>query len=400
MSQREPYAYFFPAALFCGVTGVLIWLPWLSGHFGAYPGQLHPELMVGGFLTLYTLGFLTTAIPRFTGTEDMSSSELKVAALLVTLLGLGFLFSQRMLFLFSDISILVYMAIYAYQRVRRRKANPPPTFAFIGLGIILGLLGLSLQGLIELGVVKSDLLPGARALFFIGYVLSLILGIGSRLLPALMGHQPIPIPLPPLSSASLQMKEFVSLIPKDLIASAFLFALSFIPGILPLSMAPILPIALGDLLRALITTWIGIKYWQVTKRPVTAGFQSHLLWISTWSLIVSQYGMAFFPQFRLHAFHWLAISGMGLMTIMISTRVTLSHSGQDMSAEKKSKALLASGVLILLAALVRLCAALDLAHYERLLLLASLLWTTGLLVWALRFARYWLVPAHQHFDKK
>lgn len=395
MNPREPYSLFFPLGLLCGFIGVILWIPWLSGHHGTYPGQVHPDLMVGGFLLFYTLGFLTTAIPRFTGTSMMSPREKKIALGLVAVLFLGFLSRLRGLVLATELGILLFLAVFAFRRVSQRKVNPPPTFAFIGIGIVLGLIGILLQFVIEMTWVDVELLAGSKALFYLGYTLSLILGIGSRLLPALMGHQPVPVPMPPLNSERLLLKEFLRLIPRDLLATAAFFAISFTAGFLQT-----LPLSVGDASRALVSLWIANKYWQVYKIPKRRGVLPYFLWIASWILVLSQFGMALGPEIRLHAFHLLAISGMGLMTIMISTRVTLSHSGQGLDAETSSKALLGTGILILLAALSRFLGAFDLVHYEAYLLGASLLWCTGLLVWALRFARFWSIHPQQQIDKK
>src|SRR5690606_6854530 len=80
------------------------------------------------------------------------------------------------------------------------------------------------------------------------------------------------------------------------------------------------------------------------------------LWISGWSIVVGLLLNAALPAYSIHVMHLVYAGGMGLMTLMIATRVTLSHGRHDLSLESRSRILAATGALVVCAALTRVSA--------------------------------------------
>ena len=74
--MKDPYRIFFPLGLLSAFIGVLSWVPFALGYTQNYPGTEHPHLMIGGFLYVFALGFLMTAIHCFTETAHAKFSEL------------------------------------------------------------------------------------------------------------------------------------------------------------------------------------------------------------------------------------------------------------------------------------------------------------------------------------
>lgn len=385
MKQLEPYRLFFPIGWLLGFIGVLIWVPWIFHPLFSYPGLIHPELMIGGFLLLYSFGFLTTAIPRFTATQDMSMTEKKLALLLFGFLLLGFAIASKAFIFSTDICLVLFVMGFAAKRIQKRNSEPPPSFIFVGFGLALALFGSGFQLLGTLDLINADLMRASRPLFYEGFMLSLVLGIGSRLIPGILGHQPALVPRA-AGPEQATKKSFISLwtqLPNLMKIVGIIFLASFAIDLI--FMTPIY----GDILRALICLVIGIKIWQLHRRPKIRGVISNFLWLSGWSMMLSLILMAILPTARLHVVHLLYISGFGLMTIMVSTRVTLSHSGQDLTAEKRSTALLTTGLFLVAAALARVTGYFVPEHYNHFLLCACTLWCLGLLCWIGKFGLGW-----------
>src|SRR5437879_5089050 len=68
----DPYRLFFPLGIILGTMGVSIWPLYYYGVTEGYSGRAHAFVQTDGFLYAFIVGFLLTAIPRFTGTEPPS----------------------------------------------------------------------------------------------------------------------------------------------------------------------------------------------------------------------------------------------------------------------------------------------------------------------------------------
>src|SRR5437868_10621732 len=80
----DPYRIFFPLGIILGAAGVSIWPLYYYGVTEGYSGRAHALVQTDGFLYAFVVGFLLTAIPRFTGTETPSRAvQYVLAALLV-----------------------------------------------------------------------------------------------------------------------------------------------------------------------------------------------------------------------------------------------------------------------------------------------------------------------------
>ena len=91
------------------------------------------------------------------------------------------------------------------------------------------------------------------------------------------------------------------------------------------------------------------------------------------------------PETGLHALHLAFISGFGLLTLLVASRVTLAHGGYDLSIEKRSRVFKWAGGWILAAALVRASAPLTAQAYFHHLAYAAACWIIGVGIWAAYF---------------
>src|SRR5881275_576679 len=88
----DPYRIFFPLGIILGAMGVSIWPLYYYGVTEGYSGRAHAFVQTDGFLYAFIIGFLLTAIPRFTGTEAPSRSVQYALASIVFISAMAFEF--------------------------------------------------------------------------------------------------------------------------------------------------------------------------------------------------------------------------------------------------------------------------------------------------------------------
>lgn len=387
----DPYRLLFPAGWLFGISGAAVWILFSARVISSYPGIQHPDLMIGGFLFCFASGFLMTAMPRFTGSPTASPVELAVAVLIVTAMVLSLIAQRLALFHAWVATGLLLLAIFGFRRFRARSHDPPPSFVFVGAGMLMGIAGLSLVLMRDFSLIMPNFALLGRALYFQGLMLSLILGVGTRLIPALLGYQDLPLTqiAQPSSRVSRKRKgldsEFISLA-----VAAVLLVLSFVVEVW-------ISLLLGRGLRAVVVSTIAISKWKVGRYPKEKSRMAFWLWISCWMLNLGLWGYALIPTYAIHLLHLTLIGGFGLMALMIATRVTLAHGGHDMELEDRSQALTWTGILIVLAAFTRAAAPLIPAAYFSHLAYAAGAWILGLLVWGLVYLpRIFCVISPEH----
>ncbi|MCH7604853.1 NnrS family protein [Patescibacteria group bacterium] len=82
LALEEPYRLFFPLATLAGLMAVSLWPLFYTGVLPFYPGVAHIRIMITGFMGGYIFGFLSTALPRMSGTPRFKDSHVLLLALL------------------------------------------------------------------------------------------------------------------------------------------------------------------------------------------------------------------------------------------------------------------------------------------------------------------------------
>jgi uncharacterized protein involved in response to NO len=371
----DPYRFLFPLGWSLGIWGAVVWILGTVKSATEQAAAQHPDLMVGGFLFSFVCGFLMTAVPRFTGTRFATRGEIGVqGALLVGVAVSGFLGKFPLLHIWLFLAVVMLLAFVA-RRFQARTANPPQTFVFIGLGLFCGLAGTLL-----LLMQDADLIGGpwsllGRLLYRQGLIVSLVVGVGGRLIPALLGLTPMPTPVP---VGDVPIRQYVRQLPRVLPVCMGLLLLSF-----PLESWR--QIALGRWLRAAVVGFIAYRFWGIHRYPRAATRLAFWLWISAWMTVLGLFAYAASPTHAIDFLHITFIGGFGLMTIVVATRVTIAHGGFPAVKWEDSPALSVTGILVMLAVLNRLMIAWLPAAYETYLLLASSSWIVALFVWGWSF---------------
>ncbi len=368
-SKIDPYQILFPLGLAHAIFGGSLWILF-SLKLAPYPGPLHAHHMVDGFLLSFAAGFLLTAIPRFTGADRSSPTELMIA----TALSVLSFFESRSIVAFG---MLLFLSTFFGRRIKKRTFSPPPHFLFLPIGLLLGLSGSALLSLVQFGFIDARCLTAARLFLYYGMMLSFLLGIGAKLISALLGWTAPPTHrIEPLNSLNRPQKLSSNkwVIPSTqgaVFLSSFAIELAVAPGV-------------GRAIRASCATWIGIQNWKLYKKPQVQGKLPFWLWISAWFLISGLWIHALFPSLGIHAAHLIFISGFGLITMLVASRVTLAHGGYSLELESRSKIFATTSLLIILAALTRVTAAWTPTYFQH-LAYAGAVWVISILGWSAFF---------------
>src|SRR5580692_3915357 len=90
--STDPYRVFFPLGILLGAMGVAIWPLYYYGVTEGYSGRAHAFVQTDGFLYSFIIGFLLTAVPRFTGTAAPSRRIQYALASIVAISAIAFEF--------------------------------------------------------------------------------------------------------------------------------------------------------------------------------------------------------------------------------------------------------------------------------------------------------------------
>jgi uncharacterized protein involved in response to NO len=364
---KEPYRLLFPLGTLFLLAGSLVWLPQLWSP-GDYPVLMHRYLMVNGFVGCFIGGFLMTAVPKFSQTSSARPWE-PLLFLMIIAIGLAFAYAQmeKIAFLFSALQALTLL-VFLFPRMLKRKMNPPYSFVFVFSGLLMWFLS-------GLGIFLTDW-EEFHALHFEGAIGSIILGVGSRLIPGILGHVEV---------VQAQRKIYES--PESLlkvIPLHFYFLMFAFIGSYFLNDYP------GSILRALIFCVIGFFYWRIWQMPKDKSALTRCLWLCGWLIVVSFALKASWQEGYIHASHAFFIAGIVLLCLLIAIRVLQSHGPQDKRIENK-KVIYVVTSLVVLAASTRVSAILMPDHYLSHLGYSSLVLVTAILLWSYHFLRYSLM---------
>ena len=373
------YRIFFPAGFVLGFWGAFVWILYTL-NIMSYPGLLHPEIMMGGFLLSFVLGFLCTAVPKFTNSFPCTKKELIVSVVLVIFLIISQVMASMQFFRICSFSVFLFLFYFVLRRFLNRKANPPAPFLFVGIGILSGLVGSSILFFSQFNFISLNLITLGRLFIVQGYILSFVLGIGSRLIPSLLGFASSPDQI----QKELSVKVYLIL--------AGFFLITYI-------IEAFFSAYLGMVLRDFVIIFIAVVPWKIFKRPKRKAIHAYGLWISCWFLVLGHVGASLFLGFKMHFMHLFYVGGLSLMTILIATRVTLSHGGYNVGMEIKSKVLYVVVIFFVAAAITRFSAGLLPTQYQSHLLYAAVVWLLGLLTWGVVFIPKIILINHENREK-
>jgi uncharacterized protein involved in response to NO len=354
--------FFLFGAIYSGVA-VLIWLPVFFGEIvlpaALAPGDWHFHEMLYGYLSAVMTGFLLTAIPNWTGRLPIRGAPLLVL--------LAVWFAGRVAIAVSgligwlpatiiDVAFLVLVAgATAREIIAGRNWRNGKVVAIVAL---LALANIAFHAEAHFsGSADYSVRLG------IGVVVALLMLIGGRIVPSfthnwLVRENPgrLPAPFGRFDAAA--------------IAGGIVALLAWIG--LPAGRTTAAALALSAVLQAVrLFRWAGDR---TVREPL---------------LIVLHVGFAFVPLgfllLALAAFgtipatagiHAWTTGAFGIMTLAVMTRATLGHAGHELTASPATQLIYAAAVL---AAVSRICAALQPGWSELLLHIAAFAWAAAFL---------------------
>ncbi|MDD4972892.1 MAG: NnrS family protein [Bacteriovorax sp.] len=362
--KKEPYRILFPMGFIYLLWATLLWLPqiWNSG---TYPVLAHRYLMLNGFSASFIAGFLMTAVPKFSQTETAHSKEI-IFFISITLLGLLFAFLDKENLSYAASALQAGLILFFLsRRVLKRKVNPPYSFVFIFVGLVLWIIS-ALMGTFTVSEAFKNL-------HYEGAIASIILGVGSRLIPGILGHAEI---IQTQRAHYESDKPFLLTVPFHFYAMIFFFVMSyFLTG------------PIGIAIRAVIVVCVGFFYWKLYQVPKEKTALTWNIWISCWLILASFLLKAFWQDGLIHASHAFFFCGIVLLTLLIATRVLQSHGPKDKRLENL-KILYVVTILIIFAGATRVSAFLMPENYLRHLGYSSIVLSFAVILWGHRYLRF------------
>ena len=380
-SATDAYRIFFPLGILLGVAGVSIWPLYYFGAASGYSGRAHMFVQADCFLYAFVVGFLWTAIPRFTGSN--APSRVVQYGLAGTLLAVAICFEAQIFAVGHVLFVVAHLTFIAVvmRCFLRRKFPPPPTFALVGAGILSGLIG----AIVNAGIAWGWIDPGwdlvGRRMLTEGMVLLLVLGVGGFLGPRLLGFAQLPdfqtIGQPAEQSRPPFMVRHGAKV--YAICGVLMLASVLLEYSVRLPTMAWFRAAMGTVLIA-----SSIRPWRLPAVRTTLAW---CVWLAHWFLIAGLWIAASVPKYRIDLLHIMFMGGFTLLILAVSTRVVLSHGSYLLAEEKKSWPLRIGLITGLIALLARTAAPFVPNSYFSHLAWAGLFWISGILFWGIYLYR-------------
>lgn len=378
----DPYRLFFPLGLALGFAGLLVWPLYYLGIIQGYWGLTHAFLQSDGFLFCFVAGFLLTALPRFTGTQNPAFGWQIVIAVSITLGAIGL---EAQNYAIAHTSFFVAYAIFlwlAASRFFRRDRKPPETFSLIGFGVLTGFVGAALNALAAYGIVGDGwVMTGKRSLTE-GMTLLLVLGVGGFLGPGLLGFNKLPL---------IQIGG-VADAPKRKITNRVLYVAAGALVLVSILIEYVADVPWMAFFRTMIATAVITTTLKPWKFPITRSTLSWCVWYAVWLTLAGLWLATLWPLYRVDMLHVMFIGGFTLLILAVGMRVTLSHGGHGFVTEQKNWPLRVGLILGTIAMLSRVGGAFSPDSAGRHFIYASLLLMIALGFWGWRIVRLMFAP--------
>lgn len=369
---------FFLAAGLWAAAAIGIWiavLTWglrLPTRFDPLTWHIHEMLF--GFVPAAIAGFLLTAIPNWTGRRPVGGPLLGILASLWAvgrIDSLACAWIPAWLAIVADLAFPLGLALIVAREIiaARNRRNMPLIAPVIVLGAANLLVDLSMEGF---GTLAGY---GWRAA--LAAILILISVVGGRIVPSFTRNWLVKRKVDSLPAAAGTL---------DRISLGVLHAALMIWVFLP--QARLTAIAL--LAGAAVNLWRLLRWRGVATRsePLLLVLHVGYCWLVAG---VAALGVATLDSaFPLSAaIHTLTAGTIGTMILAVMTRVTRGHTGHELSADPATSVIY---VLVILAAAVRIAAALAVGARGNLLIASALLWIGAFGLFALRYGPLLIRP--------
>lgn len=377
--RAEPFRLFFPIGVLVGLVGVAVWPLYFGGFLEMYPGAGHTRLMGQGFFGAFIFGFLGTALPRMISSKPFSLVMFGTIAALFFVFMIANVIGKTTIADGAFLIALLTFASCAVARLVKRRDVPPPGFVLVGLAFVCAITGTAI-GLLGSQIENFRLLMIRPLLAYQGFVLLPILGVGAFILPKFLGlknTQAFPEAVRP---------------PKRWRTKA-LFALS-----VGLTVVVSFVVEVQGWYRsAYAIRFLAVAVYFGRELPLwRSGLTGNaIVWslrVAVIMILLGLLSVAVMPDYRIALLHILLVGGLGLITIIVATRVVFGHSGNGPALFGPNRWMWWCSGLILIGMATRISGDflphIMASHYNY----GVLCWAVGMGIWAWKVLPKVLVP--------
>jgi len=372
---------FRPFFLLVGLYGVIAMLAWLSGLFtgtwpdGYLPAQLwHGHEMVFGFVAAAIAGFLLTAVPSWTGQRALSGGPL-IALVIAWLAGRLILpFDTGLppwLIAFIDLAFFPLLGLLLAPSLLRGKPRNMVFLVFLAVLFAANLV-------FHIAVANDNrVLAGSGLMLGVNTVLMIIAIIGGRIVPAFT------------QGAIRRTDQTFTILPApalDRAAIASILILLVIDLAWPYSTAAGWIAVIAAVIHvARYTRW---KTLRTTGEPIVWILHVGYAWVIIGLALKGVYILTGTP-FASAWLHALTSGAFATMILAVMTRAALGHTGRPLASPPP---IVASYLLVTLAAIVRVAGPLFPGSYGQSIVVAGILWIGAFTLFLLVYTPILLLP--------
>jgi len=382
----EPYRLLFPLAILIGFLGISHWAFYALGFIDSYSKHFHASLQMQAHMNCFVFGFLMTALPRMTSTTHARAVEV-ISFIVLTFLLLLFQYcGQFKLGILCYMGTLLLLIGFIASRVREKRksiatggagAVPPVEFIWLPVGLMMALIGSTI--LLLGGPRLGSLNTAAWNIVHQGYILTIVMGVGSFLAPRLMGtFLPARVSLDPAEKAKDQKRRKLQAL-LYVVMGAVLFGSFFLDTV---------SARLSYGLRAILVTAIFIKTRALTFKAKNTDPFIRPLKLSFWMVVLGQWVAVIAPAWKLPLMHLTFLGGYSLMTFSIGTMVILSHAGAREKLQKSKGPITWVYGAVLSAMILRVLSPFFPEYYFPLLGVSSGFWVLAAVIWMIDVGPY------------
>ena len=374
---KEPYRIFFPIGLLYVILGIGVWVSFYFSPERGYPGIFHANILIRGFMLCFTIGFLCTMLPVRLELKPLPYSQFLVFLFCFLSLPLALLFNNQKWSASLVLAIFVNFFIFGISRIPYRKAPLPDPFIFL-LGSML--MGMFVSIVLFLNAFEFDvndyILNYSNIFMNHGFMLMLIMGIGSHLIGRIMKKE----------NLSLPEEKKLSILLYSCLALVFLlsFALDTLAKIEDKSSYT----RIAYLVRSCLFGFLFCINSRINEIPRGKDVNSKLLWLCVWIIQLGLILPIIDPSRLLAWQHIVFISGYTWITLIIASRVLTLHGGAPLLWNNEKIIAYLIAICILLSILHRVLPDLILCDRWFQFTLASLYLLIALILFIFRYGKY------------
>jgi uncharacterized protein involved in response to NO len=357
-----------------------MWPLYFGGYLEIYPGAGHTRLMGQGFFGAFIFGFLGTALPRMIAAKPFLLTMFVAFAVLFGVFMAENMIGNTQVADGAFLAILLVFVCAAGIRFAQRKDVPPPGFILIALSFACAIAGTAI-GLIGEWVALNGMFFRVRPLLaYQGFVLLPILGVGAFILPKFLK-------LENTHNFPESVRPPEGWWPKALFALAV--GLAIVVSFFIEAQGWVRPAYALRFLAAASYLCRELPLWKsgLSGNAITWALRGAMLMVLLGLLTV-----AILPAYRTGLLHILLIGGLGLITIIVATRVIFGHSGNGAALMQPNRWMWWCAGLVVMGMATRISGDflphILVSHYNY----GALCWAIGMGIWSWKVLPKVLVP--------